>query len=121
VLEIVRGPDKGRYWTVTGVERGKVMAVDGSGERRLFGRQRAGLFDACEQRQINLAVGDRVLIGAGMREREGRFRQRRAADRVGLGCSRQPGRVGRQEHHRAQLVLCVRGRHARVKARRASK
>ena len=65
---------------VTGVERGKVMAVDPHGERRLFGRQRAGLFDACEQRRINLAIGDRVLIRAGVRERAGRFRQRRAAD-----------------------------------------
>lgn len=45
------------------------MAVDASGERRLFGRQHAGLFDVCEQRQINLAIGDRVLIRAGVRER----------------------------------------------------
>jgi hypothetical protein len=37
-----------RYWTVTGVEKGKAMAVDPNGERRLFGRQHAGLFDACE-------------------------------------------------------------------------
>jgi hypothetical protein len=33
ILEIVRGPDKGRYWTVTGVGRGRVMAVDVRGER----------------------------------------------------------------------------------------
>jgi conjugative relaxase-like TrwC/TraI family protein len=73
VLEIVKGPDKGRYWTVTGVERGKVMAVDAKGERRLFGRQHAGLFDVCEQRQINLAIGDRVLMRAGVRDKRGNF------------------------------------------------
>jgi hypothetical protein len=49
------------------------MAVDGSGDRRLFGRQHAGLFDVCEQRQINLAVGDRVLIRAGVRNTRGDF------------------------------------------------
>ena len=49
------------------------MAVDGSGERRLFGRQHAGLFDVCEQRQINLAIGDRVLIRAGVRNARGDF------------------------------------------------
>jgi hypothetical protein len=85
VLEIVRGPDKGRYWAVTGLERGKVMAVEASGERRRFGRQQAGLFAVCERRRINLAIGDRVLVRAGVRERQGRFRQRRAADRYRLG------------------------------------
>ena len=80
VLEIVKGPDKGRYWTVTSVEKGKVMAVDATGERRRFGRQHAGLFDACEQRRINLAIGDRVLMRAGVRERARQLCQRRAAD-----------------------------------------
>jgi hypothetical protein len=58
---------------VTGVERGKLMAVDPKGERRRFGRQRAGLFDACERREIRLAVGDRVLIRAGVRNARGDF------------------------------------------------
>jgi hypothetical protein len=74
-----------RYGTVASVERGKVVAVDASGKRRRFGRQHAGLLDVCEQRRINLAIGDRVLIRAGVRERAGRFRQRRVADRGGLG------------------------------------
>jgi hypothetical protein len=50
------------------------MAMDPNGERRRFGRQRAGAFDACGQRRINLAIGDRALIRAGVRERAGRFR-----------------------------------------------
>jgi hypothetical protein len=58
---------------VTGVGRGKAMAVDASGERRLFGRQHAGLFDVCGQRRINLAIGDRVLIRAGVRNARGDF------------------------------------------------
>jgi hypothetical protein len=73
VLEIVKGPDKGRYWTVEGVARGQVMAVDSKGERRLFGRQHAGLFDVCERREIRLAVDDRVLIRAGVRNQRGDF------------------------------------------------
>jgi hypothetical protein len=58
---------------VTGVERGKVMAVDARGERRMFGRQHAGLFDVCERRQINLPIGDRALIRAGVRNQRGDF------------------------------------------------
>jgi hypothetical protein len=72
-LEVVKGQDKGRHWTVESVGRGKVAAVDASGQRRLFGRQHAALFDVCERRQIKLAVGDRVLIRAGVRNGRGDF------------------------------------------------
>ena len=58
---------------MTGVEKGKATAVDPEGERRRFGRQRAGAFDACEQRRINLAIGDRVLMRAGVRNAKGNF------------------------------------------------
>jgi hypothetical protein len=61
-------PDKGRYWAVTGVERGKIMAMDPNGGRRRFGRQHAGAFDACGQRRTNLAIGD---AGADPRRRAG--------------------------------------------------
>ena len=49
------------------------MAVDSKGERRTFTRAHAGLFDVCERRQINLAIGDRVLIRAGVRNARGDF------------------------------------------------
>jgi ATP-dependent exoDNAse (exonuclease V) alpha subunit len=71
VLEIIRGPDKGRYWTVTRVERGKVMAMDPKGERRLFGRQHADLFDVCERREVKVAVGDTLLTRSGTRSERG--------------------------------------------------
>jgi conjugative relaxase-like TrwC/TraI family protein len=71
VLEIVRGADKGRTWTVTGVQRGKVTAVDATGERRLFTRAHAGLFDLCERRELKVAAGDTLLTRSGTRSERG--------------------------------------------------
>ncbi|MBV9490572.1 MAG: hypothetical protein JO069_12745, partial [Verrucomicrobia bacterium] len=71
VLEIIRGPDKGRYWTVASVEKGKATAADAKGERRMFTRAHAGLFDVCERRELKVAVGDALLTRSGTRSERG--------------------------------------------------
>jgi conjugative relaxase-like TrwC/TraI family protein len=71
ILEIVRGPDKGKAWTVTEVQKGKAAAVDASGQRRLFGREHAGLFDVCERRELKVAIGDTLLTRSGTRSKRG--------------------------------------------------
>jgi ATP-dependent exoDNAse (exonuclease V) alpha subunit len=67
VIEITRGPSKGKAFDVVAVDKGKVTARNGEGEERVFDRRNARMIDVCERFDLNVAVGDRLITRAGVR------------------------------------------------------
>jgi DNA replication protein DnaC len=61
ILEIVKGPDKGRAWKVIASD-GTIIGRSSSGELRAFGAVHHKLFDVCEQRDLQVAIGDKLLV-----------------------------------------------------------
>jgi conjugative relaxase-like TrwC/TraI family protein len=58
VLEIMRGKDKGKDWTVIDRVDGSVYAKNSSGEVRTFTSAHYKLIDVCKQRELPVAIGD---------------------------------------------------------------
>jgi conjugative relaxase-like TrwC/TraI family protein len=71
IIEITQGKDQGKAFRVTEVLKGKARAVDREGRERIFTRQNAGMFDICEPRELQVAVGDKLLTRSGSRARNG--------------------------------------------------
>jgi conjugative relaxase-like TrwC/TraI family protein len=71
VIEVTRGKDKGSAWEVVRVDRGKAYARNAEGWERTFTREAAGMFDVCERRELEVAVGDQLITRAGVRSPNG--------------------------------------------------
>ena len=71
ILEVLRGPDKGQTWRVASVERGKAIGVDGNGQARVFTRANASMFDVCEERDLKVSIGDKLITYSGQRTKNG--------------------------------------------------
>jgi conjugative relaxase-like TrwC/TraI family protein len=71
IIEVTRGGGKGSAWAVVRVEQGKAHARDVQGRERVFTRAAAGSFDVCERRELEVAVGDKLITRAGVRSPNG--------------------------------------------------
>jgi conjugative relaxase-like TrwC/TraI family protein len=71
ILEITRGRDKGKAWRVVSVTRGKAIAINGTSQPRTFTRSNAAVFDVCEERDLQVAIGDKLITYAGQRAKNG--------------------------------------------------
>src|ERR1700693_2950941 len=58
VLQVPRGADKGRAWKVLEVSSGKALTEDPLGERRVFEKRHARMFDVCKPFDIRVAIGE---------------------------------------------------------------
>ncbi len=72
-LEIIRGKDKGKAWTITAVLDGRVWTINKDGQRRYFTKSNAGTFDVCESYELKVAIGDKLLTRAGSKSKNGVF------------------------------------------------
>ena len=61
VIEQNRGREKGRAWVIESVENGRAYARS-EGKVRYFDKSHATAFDVCEERTLELAVGDEILM-----------------------------------------------------------
>ena len=68
VLEIIRGRGKGKAWEVVGVEGTTGIARDAAGVQWTFNASNSQMFDVCERRSLQIAIGDDLLTHSGTRE-----------------------------------------------------
>src|ERR1700730_10100209 len=68
VLEMIRGRAKGKAWEVVGVEGTKGIARDAAGVQWTFNASNSQMFDVCERRSLEIAIGDDLLTHSGTRE-----------------------------------------------------
>jgi ATP-dependent exoDNAse (exonuclease V) alpha subunit len=61
VIEQTRGKEKGRGWHVESVNDGRAYARS-DGQVREFNKSHANSFDVCEKRELELAIGDDILM-----------------------------------------------------------
>jgi hypothetical protein len=73
ILEIIRGADKGKPWTITAVLDGRVWTINKDGQRRCFTKSNASTFDVCESYELKVAIGDKLLTRAGSKSKKGTF------------------------------------------------
>jgi AAA domain len=70
VLQVTRGADKGRAWKVLEVANGKALTEDPLGERRVFEKRHARMFDVCKPFDIPVAIGDHLRTHSGGKGRD---------------------------------------------------
>ena len=98
------------------VERGKAVAVDASGrkegiwiESRTFTRGNAKVFDVCEERDLKVSIGDKLITYSGQRTKNGAIINGARVTVSGdpqSGSDRSLGKVGMNED--LQFVPAVR-------------
>lgn len=71
IIEITRGPDKGKAYEVREVRCDRAFGVDQFGVQRQFDKGNVDAWDVCQRRDLALCAGDIVITHCAMKGRRG--------------------------------------------------